>query len=92
MIHVGANLEPVGRSWRVWLLLGGRALGGEQLHSIVEDVGEVESARWMVAFAWAALRCLARADEGLLRGRARAVHLRVKRRRHGELRVASVSV
>ena len=78
--------------FRSRLLLAGRSLGREQFHGIVEDVREVESARWMVAFAWAALGCLAWADEGLLRGRAWAVHLSMDRRRHGELRVASVAV
>jgi hypothetical protein len=95
VIHVGSNLQPAGRSWRVGLLLRGRSLGREQLHSIIEDVREVERARWVVTFAWAALGGLARADEGLLRGRARAIHLAstsVEWRRHRELRVASVAV
>jgi hypothetical protein len=55
---------------------GGRAAhGGQQLHGILEDMGQVECAGRLVVLAGAALRRLLRADEGLLRGGTGAAHI-----------------
>jgi hypothetical protein len=94
-LRVATNLQLAGRRWCCRLGLGGRARGGQQSHGILEDVRQIESAGRLVTLAGAALRRLAGADEGLLRGRLRAVHVAdagVQRRRYGQRKALAVGI
>lgn len=71
----GVHVRLIGRCGGAWLGPGGRPQRRQKSHSILEDMGEVKGARWMMVLAWTALWGLLRADEGLLGGRAGAVHI-----------------
>jgi hypothetical protein len=83
---VGVVSGLVGRRGRAGLGSGGRAHGGQQLHGILKDMGQIECTGRLVGLAGTALGRLLRAGEGLLRGGAWTAHIdaaSMERRRWG---------